>query len=147
MPKIFSEFKKIYPFIEIQLYEGNTSELDHWLELEEDKIDFAIGSSHNNKWHFLFLLEDPIVAVMSSQHELAQLDVLNLKVKESADILPYSDSLFEIRDFIKKEGIKLQVAYQIREDETIIAMVQSNLGISLLPRLLISNCTLDNSIY
>lgn len=143
MPKILSEFKRLYPFIEIQLYEGNASELEHWLE--EDRIDFAIGSLHNNKWNFHFLMDDPIVAVMSSQHELAQLDVVNLKAIESVDcILPYSDSLFEIHNLIKKEGIKPRIAYQIRGDETIIAMVRNNLGISLLPQFLLSNSILDN---
>ncbi len=143
MPKILSEFKRLYPFIEIQLYEGNASELEHWLE--EDQIDFAIGSLHNNKWNFHFLMDDPIVAVMSSQHEFAQLDVVNLKAIESVDcILPYSDSLFEIHNLIKKEGIKPRIAYQIRGDETIIAMVRNNLGISLLPQFLLSNSILDN---
>ncbi|RJS59117.1 LysR family transcriptional regulator [Bacillus sp. PK3_68] len=143
MPRILSEFKSLYPFIEIELYEGNASELDRWLE--EDIIDFAIGSSYNHKWHFRFLLEDPIMAVMSTQHELAQSDIIDLEAIKAADwILPYSDSLFEVHHLIKKEGFTPRVAYQIRGDETIIAMIQNNLGISLLPQLLLSNSALDN---
>lgn len=61
-------------------------------------------------------------------------------------IMPYSDSLFEVHDLIKKEGIKPRIAYQIRGDETIIAMVRNNLGISLLPRLLLDNAHLDDII-
>ncbi|KKB42871.1 LysR family transcriptional regulator [Bacillus thermotolerans] len=143
MPKILSDFKQLYPSIEIQLFEGNASELDHWLE--EDIIDFAIGSSHNGKWDFRFLLEDPIVAIMNDQHKLAELKSFPLQAMETTDcILPYPDSLFEIHRFIKKAGIKPQMAYQIRGDETIIAMVRNNLGISLLPQLLLSNSNLEN---
>ncbi|OCA82154.1 LysR family transcriptional regulator [Pseudobacillus wudalianchiensis] len=143
MPKILSEFKQLYPFIEIQLYEGNASELERWLD--EDKIDFAIGSSYHNKGYFRFLSEDPIVAVMNSQHELAQSDVIDIRTLESVEyILPYSDSLFEVHDLIKKAGIQPRVAYRIRGDETIIAMVRNNLGISLLPQLLLSHSPLDN---
>ncbi|WP_438824802.1 LysR substrate-binding domain-containing protein [Bacillus sp. JJ1532] len=43
MPKILGEFKKLYPFIEVQIYECNASEINHWLE--EDKIDYGIGMS------------------------------------------------------------------------------------------------------
>jgi len=143
MPKIVSEFKKIYPYIEIQLYEGNALELERWLE--EDKIDFGIGTSRNSKWNFTFLLEDPFVVIMNSQHELARLNEINLTSMESVEcIMPYSDSLFEVHDLIKKEGIKPRVAYQIRGDETIIAMVRNNLGISLLPRLLVDNANLNS---
>lgn len=63
IPKILSEFKRLYPYIEIQLYEGNASELERWLE--EDKIDFGIGTSHNQKWSFHFLMEDPFVVIMN----------------------------------------------------------------------------------
>lgn len=143
MPKIVSEFKKIYPYIEIQLYEGNALELERWLE--EGKIDFGIGTSRNSKWNFTFLLEDPFVVIMNSQHELARLNEINLTSMESVEcIMPYSDSLFEVHDLIKKEGIKPRVAYQIRGDETIIAMVRNNLGISLLPRLLVDNANLNS---
>lgn len=139
MPKILGEFKKSYPFIKIQIHEGNATELDHWLE--EDKIDFGIGTSHNNKWVFEALYEDPIVVVMNSQHRLTRLDRINLKETEAAEfILPYPDSHFEVHELFKKEHIKPNVAYQVKGDETIISMVSYNLGISLLPNLLLNNC-------
>lgn len=142
MPRIVSEFKQRYPFIEIQLYEGNASELDDWLE--EDTIDFAIGSSHHHKWDFRFLLEDPIVAVMSTRHEWAQANIISLQaIKEAEWILPYPDSLFEVHNFLKKEGIQPRITYQIRGDETILAMIRHNLGVSLLPRLLLNSTVLD----
>lgn len=142
MPKILGEFKKLHPFIEIQIYEGNASELGHWLE--EDKIDFGIGTSHNNKWDFEALFEDPIVVIMSPQHPLAELNQIPLEVTVSAEfILPYSDSHFEVHGIFKKKQIKPNVAYQIRGDETIISMVRNNLGISLLPYLLLNRCTED----
>lgn len=142
LPNILKEFKRQYPFIEIQVYEGNASELDHWLE--EDQIDFGIGTVHNHKWEFQALFEDPIMVIMNAHHELAKVDFISLEEIESVEfILPYSDSLFEVHNIFKKEQINPNVAYQIRGDETIISMVRSNLGISLLPDLLLSRCSTD----
>ncbi len=142
MPKILGEFKKLYPFIEIQIHEGNASELDHWLE--EGKIDFGIGTFYNKKWNFEALFEDPIVVVMNSQHPLAELNLIPLRATESAEfILPYSDTHFEVHQVFKEEQIEPNIAYRIKGDETIISMIRYNLGISLLPSLLLTNCTND----
>lgn len=142
LPKIVEEFKHLYPGIEIQLYEGNASELNNWLE--EDQIDFGIGTTHNNKWDFQSLVKEPILVIMSPQHKLAKLNLIPLKAIESSEfILPYSDSHFEVHNIFKKEKILPKIAYQVRGDETIISMVKNNLGISLLPNLLLSRCTKD----
>ena len=139
IPKILTEFKNLHPFIEIQVYEGNASELNHWLE--EDQIDFGIGTSHNDKWDFQPLVQDPILVIMSPHHKLAKLNLITLEAIESAEfILPYSDSHFEVHNVFKKEQILPKIAYQVRGDETIISMVKNNLGISLLPNLLLSRC-------
>jgi DNA-binding transcriptional LysR family regulator len=153
LPEILDTFKKNHPFIEIEIYEGNASELDAWLE--EDQIDFGVGTSHNNKWDFEVLFEDPIVVIMSSQHPFARLNQIPLEAIGSAEfILPYSNSHFEVHNIFKKEQIKPHIAYQIRGDETIISMVRNNLGISLLPKLLLNKCTdglvmkdLDNHFF
>jgi len=142
MPKILGEFKNLHPFIEIQVYEGNASELNHWLE--EDQIDFGIGTSHNKKWDFQPLVRDPIFVIMSQRHELAKLNIITLEEIESAEfILPYSDSHFEVQNIFTQEQILPKIAYQVRGDETIISMVKNNLGISILPKLLLSRCTED----
>lgn len=139
-PKILGEFKKLYPFITIHLYEGNATELDRWLE--EDKIDFGIGTSHNEKWEFELLFENQIVVVMNTAHQLSKINRINLKEIESEEfILPYTNSHFEVHQIFKKEQMQPNIAYRVKGDETIISMVRQNLGISLLAELLLKNDT------
>ncbi|MHA7098540.1 LysR family transcriptional regulator [Priestia aryabhattai] len=140
LPKIVEEFKYLYPAIEIQIYEGNVSELNEWLE--EDQIDFGIGTVHNNKWDFQPLVKEPIFVIMSPEHKLVKLNLIPMEAIEASEfILPYSDTHFEVHNIFKKEKIFPKIAYQVRGDETIISMVKNNLGISLLPNLLLSKCT------
>jgi len=140
LPEIIREFKSIYPLIEIQVYEGTATELELWLD--KDIIDFAMGTTLNDKWYFEALVEDPIVAIMSPIHELVELDSLPLELLESTDfILPYSNTFLEIHEILKKEKIKPQISYQIKGDNTIISMVKNNLGISLVPKLLLNGYT------
>ncbi|ATV01614.1 LysR family transcriptional regulator [Bacillus velezensis] len=139
LPKILREFNELYPSIKVHLFEGNSTELEEWLK--DDRIDAAIGTSHSEKWHFYPLAEDPIVAVMSPQHELAQCETVPLHVMESVKcIVPYPETHFDVLKVLKEEKITPRVAYQIRGDEAIIAMVRNNLGISILPQLLVNDC-------
>ncbi|AEB24605.1 MULTISPECIES: LysR family transcriptional regulator [Bacillus amyloliquefaciens group] len=139
LPKILREFNVLYPSIKVHLFEGNSTELEEWLK--DDQVDAAIGTSHSGKWHFYPLAEDPIVVVMSPQHELAQCETVPLHVMESVKcIVPYPETHFDVLKVLKEEKITPRIAYQIRGDEAIIAMVRNNLGISLLPQLLVNDC-------
>lgn len=113
LPKILREFNELYPSIKVHLFEGNSTELEEWLK--DDRIDAAIGTSHSEKWHFYPLAEDPIVAVMSPQHELAQCETVPLHVMESVKcIVPYPETHFDVLKVLKEEKITPRVAYQIR---------------------------------
>ncbi|MBY8913571.1 LysR family transcriptional regulator [Bacillus sp. YC2] len=151
LPQILREFNRLHPSIKVQLFEGNSTELEQWLK--EDKIDVGIGTSHSEKWNFHPLAKDPIVAVMSPQHELAGLETVPLKIMESVMcIVPYPETHFDVLKVLREEKISPRIAYQIRGDETLISMVRNNLGISLLPKLLVSDCDvlikpLDQYVY
>lgn len=54
--------------------------------------------------------------------------------------MPYPETHFDVLKVLKEEKITPRVAYQIRGDEAIIAMVRNNLGISILPQLLVNDC-------
>ncbi|TXK22877.1 LysR family transcriptional regulator [Bacillus amyloliquefaciens] len=139
LPKILREFNVLYHSIKVHLFEGNSTELEEWLK--DDQVDAAIGTSHSGKRHFYPLAEDPIVVVMSPQHELAQCETVPLHVMESVKcIVPYPETHFDVLKVLKEEKITPRIAYQIRGDEAIIAMVRNNLGISLLPQLLVNDC-------
>lgn len=48
--------------------------------------------------------------IMNTQHELARLNEINVKSMESVEcFMPYSDTLFEVHDLIKKKGSTLKL--------------------------------------
>jgi len=137
MPTILSLFKEKYPKIQIQLYEGNSQEIKQWLE--NGKIDFGIGTTQANQSpNFIPLKEDRILAIFPNNHSLANHDSIQLEEFATEPcIMPYEDSHHDVQFIFKKEKISPNIAYQIRGDEAIIAMVKKGLGISLLSELLI----------
>ncbi|MGG0656593.1 LysR family transcriptional regulator [Rummeliibacillus pycnus] len=139
MPAVLSLFNKSYPKIQIQLYEGNSQEIKQWLV--DGKIDFGIGTTQiNPPPNFIPLKEDRMLAILPSNHLLASHDSVELKTFTTEPcIMPYEDSHHDVQFIFKKEKISPNIAYQIRGDEAIIAMVRKGLGISLLSELLIKD--------
>lgn len=137
MPTVLNLFNTKYPKIEVQLYEGNSQEIKLWLE--SGKIDFAIGTTQIDEHpHFIPLMQDRMLAILPKEHRLATCDSIPLKAfSEEPCIMPYEDSHHDVQFIFKQAKITPHIAYQIRGDEAIIAMVKKGLGISLLSELLI----------
>lgn len=137
LPTVLSLFNKQFPSIEIQLYEGNSQEIKQWLE--NGKIDFGIGTIQPNQHlNFIPLKQDRMLAILPQHHPFATNDSIALKAFTTEPcIMPYEDTHHDVQSIFKKEKISPNIAYQIRGDEAIIAMVKKGLGISLLSELLI----------
>lgn len=137
MPSLLKAFHEKYPKIEIHLFEGNSDEIHHWLE--EGHIDFAISTiQRSEEFHFLPLLEDRMMAILPETHPLAKEEVIAISTfSEEPCIIPYEDTHKDVQRIFKTAKVKPNIAYQIRGDEAIIAMVKKGLGISLLSELLI----------
>lgn len=141
MPTLLKDFHEKYPKIEIHLFEGNSDEIHSWLD--DGHIDFAISTiQRSEEFHFLPLVEDRMMAILPQMHELA--NALTIPIDIFADepcIIPYEDTHKDVQRIFRKAKVKPNVAYQIRGDEAIIAMVKNGLGISLLSELLICDHT------
>lgn len=143
MPTILKEFHEKYPKIEIHLFEGNSDEIHSWLD--DGHIDFAISTiQRSEEFHFLPLVEDRMMAILPETHELANALTIPIDIFANEPcIIPYEDTHKDVQRIFKRAKVKPNIAYQIRGDEAIIAMVKNGLGISLLSELLICEHTSD----
>lgn len=137
MPTVLSLFNATYPQIQVQLYEGNSQEIKQWLE--SGKIDFGIGTTQiSQNPNFIPLMQDRMLAILPKKHALGSRNTIPLRTfTVEPCIMPYEDSHHDVQFIFKKEKITPNIAYQIRGDEAIIALVKKGLGISLLSELLI----------
>lgn len=143
IPALLMAFHEKYPSIKIHLFEGNSKEIHHWLE--DGQIDFAISTIQKaDEFHFIPLHEDQMMAILPHTHPLAKTTAIPLSIFANEPcIIPYEDTHKDVQRIFKIEKVVPLVAYQIRGDEAIIAMVKKGLGISLLSELLVRDHTTD----
>nr|MBF6634986.1 LysR family transcriptional regulator substrate-binding protein [Planococcus sp. (in: firmicutes)] len=73
-------------------------------------------------------------------HPLCNADTISFKQLEIESlIMPKKEWDSEIEQVFKKNHIKPNVKFEVSEDQTILAMVQNNLGISIRPEMTLTS--------
>lgn len=137
LPTIISDFSAQHPNVNVQIYEGTLGEVKEWLL--EGKIDMAFMSSPPpDNYDFIPLWDDPILAVISKDHELAFQDAIDPKeLIKYPFITPNSGADETIWNVMKSEHLTPFIKYRIKGDMATISMIGKNLGVSLIPELAI----------
>lgn len=137
LPKVIGNFSQKYPGISIQLSEGNHGEVWRWLVQGEIDLGFFSAPAPEG-FDFFPIAEDPVMAVLPQNHPLCALEKIpaRLLVKEPF-LSPCEGADEEVERVIREEGLdQPQIRYRIKGDETIFAMVEAGLGVTLMSRLL-----------
>lgn len=89
-------------------------------------------------------VEDDLMAVLPSDHALAQEKAISLDVfcKEPFLALEHGSDM-EVAELFRDAGLKPKVALRTWDDHAIMAMVEQGLGIAILPELVLKRTPYD----
>lgn len=137
LPGIIRSFTEKYPHINLQLLEADEGELTRWLI--EGKVDCALMSAPApDGFEFYPLQDDPVMAVLPQGHPLTALPAVDpAELIQYPFIIPYKGSDEDTMRVLIGEKLTPKIKFRIRGDETILAMISQNLGVTLFPELLL----------
>ncbi|QIZ51196.1 LysR family transcriptional regulator [Dickeya zeae] len=134
------QFRQRYPEVHIQMMEINTKQ--QIAPLLDGKLD--LGVMRNNPLPDMLrhqlLLHEPMVAVVHEEHPLASVPGGHISIQQLANepfvffAREVGTALYdEVMNLLKKYGITPYITQEVGEAMTIIGLVSSGLGVSLLP--------------
>ncbi|RNM24263.1 LysR family transcriptional regulator [Dickeya undicola] len=134
------QFRQHYPEVHIQMLEINTKQQIE--PLLDGKLD--LGVMRNNPLpeplRHQLLLHEPMVAVVHEEHPLAAAPGGHISIQQLANepfvffAREVGTALYdEVLTLLKKYGITPYITQEVGEAMTIIGLVSSGLGVSLLP--------------
>ncbi len=137
LPNIIKAFGSDYPNIDFELTHGDYPQIESWIL--EGRVDFGFLTLPTKaKLESIFLEEDRMMAILPENHPLAGLDRFPIeRLSEERFILIGEGSDKEILAVFEDNNITPDVRFTAWEDATIMAMVESGLGISILPKLVL----------
>ncbi|WP_198361108.1 LysR family transcriptional regulator [Tatumella citrea] len=139
LPDMLSRFRTRYPDIHFELVPGDYHEIEQWIA--EGSVDCGFTRlPARQSLKTLFLKRDDYLVVMPEDHPLAEQDRVPLQALcDYPFLLLEKGSNNEISEIFRQHHLRPQVRYTLWDDYAVMAMVGKNLGISLLPRLILQN--------
>ncbi|MGM9618953.1 MAG: LysR family transcriptional regulator [Oscillospiraceae bacterium] len=137
LPPIMREFSAQHPNIQFELVTGDYDDILQMLQ--DNQLDCGFVSGHNREGlDYYHLLTDEYVVILPQDHPYAQAERITFDMLNGQPfIIPTDEANFDLAPLLQNNDLDLNITYRIKEDYTVISMVEHGLGISVLPQLLL----------
>lgn len=137
LPAIIQEFQKDYPNIDYELLLGDYTEIENWIL--EGRVDCGfLRLPTHAEFETIFLKQDKLLVVLPQNHPMAACE--RFPVRALCDypfMLLEKGAKAEVSEIFDKNNISPNVHFTTWDDYAIMSMVESGLGISILPELIL----------
>ena len=138
VPMLLTGFQQLYPNIEFDLMNSERyAEIEDWIR--HGRVDCGFVSLPTvTDLDCTFLQRDMLMAVLPQDHPLVGSAVFPVEqLCEERLIAMKEDADYEIGRFLDALSVRPKPLYQVSSDHTILSMVESGLGIAILPELIL----------
>lgn len=132
LPPLMERFRQTYPGVSFELYQGGYEKIRAMLESDQADLGF-ISEETGEGLDLNFLYEDGMSAVLPADHPLAQREKLSLEDLSREPLILLDEGRYSTAlQAFARQGVDVHVAYRVEDDYSILSMVKSHLGVSLL---------------
>ncbi len=137
LPNIIKEFQKDYPNIDYELLLGDYTEIEEWIHTGRVDCGFLRLPTHS-EFETIFLEEDKLMAIIPKNHPLKDCDKFPATALcDEPFMLLEKGAKAEISEIFERNNLTPNVKFTTWDDYAVMSMVESGLGIAILPELIL----------
>ena len=143
LPDVIKRFRADYSGVRYEVMLGDYNEIENWVQSGRVDVGFVLLPTRD-KFDTIAFYHDEMMVLLPKGHRLTEYDRIPLKeIAKESFILQENDNNTTTRQFFTKHGVSLNVEFATWDDYAIMSMVESGLGISVLPDLILKRCPYD----
>lgn len=137
LPRIIQAFQRDYPGIDYELLLGDYTEIESWIA--QGRVDCGfLRLPTRPEFETIFLERDDFLAVLPQGHPLAERERIPLwELCRDPFLLLERGENREVAELFARYDLSPRVHFTTWEDYAIMSMVESGLGVSILPSLIL----------
>lgn len=137
MPRIIQAFQRDYPGIQYELLLGDYAEIEGWIAGGRVECGF-LRLPTKSDFETISLEKDELMLILPKGHPLAAKErVSPSDLTDEPFMLLEHGGKTEVSEFLEQHQVKPSVRFTTWDDYAILSMVESGLGIGILPRLIL----------
>jgi DNA-binding transcriptional LysR family regulator len=143
LPELIRLFQQDYPDVHFKIMEGDSSEIHDWISSGTVDFGFLAIQDIRDMETIPFSQEQMCIVLPSSLPEASEdtFDLMN--IEQYPFIYLDEGSSNDCAEIFRKNNIKPHTAYTVKEDATVLGLVEKGLGISFLTELAGENSAYD----
>lgn len=137
LPNIIKEFQKDYPNIDYELLLGDYTEIEEWIHTGRVDCGFLRLPTHPD-FETVFLEKDRLMAIIPEEHPLKEQEKFPVTALcDEPFMLLEKGAKAEISEVFERNNLTPNVKFTTWDDYAVMSMVESGLGIAILPELIL----------
>ncbi len=137
LPNIIKEFQKDYPNIDYELLLGDYTEIEEWIHTGRVDCGFLRLPTHP-EFETIFLQKDKLMAIIPENHSLKDCNKFPVTALcNEPFMLLEKGAKAEISEIFERNNLTPNVKFTTWDDYAVMSMVESGLGIAILPELIL----------
>ncbi|KAA5923064.1 LysR family transcriptional regulator [Achromobacter xylosoxidans] len=134
LPPLLQQFRKLYPGIDLRVFEK--ADADIVQDLIERRLEIGVVTLPKPQFDTVTIANDELVAVVPARHELASLDTIEVgRLAQFPFILTHAGSQELVARMFSRADVSLKVTHELSQMLSILDFVARGEGISVVASL------------
>ena len=142
LPNVIKKFRKDYPNIEYEILLGDYTEIEKWVIYVRVDFGFIRIPAMSPNLEIEFLERDKLLVILPEDHPLAECEKFPMeRLADDSFMMLEKGEKSDIAKILEENGVKTKVDFTTWDDYAIMSMVESGLGISIIPELIMKRAS------
>ena len=146
LSKVLPAFREKFPHIDVIVHEGGYADCEEGLQAQRFDLAF-VRPPVSPILNYVELCDDPLLCI-SPRDFHPEGDVITISELENLTLILSDDGyLYDVKRFFSSSSPRLSSPHTIIDDSSIMALVASGMGCSILPKMIIDSIVGDVNVF